>query len=75
MNLLRDVELPKIKSGVIDLMDSGPGVGISNHEVKIRTAEEIRLMNYDYVRHHLAPGDSSHNKVERIQSYVGKFNS
>lgn len=48
MNLLRDVKLPKIKSRVIDLTDAGPGVGISNHEVKIRTAEEIRLMNYDY---------------------------
>ena len=35
MNLLRDVKLPKIKSRVIDLTDTGPGVGISNHEVKI----------------------------------------
>ena len=74
VDLLRDVKLPKVKSRIVDLTDAGPGVGISNYEVKIRTAEEIRFMNYDYyVRHHLAPGDSSHNEVETIQSYVGKL--
>ena len=32
-------------------------------------------MNYDYyVRHHVEPDDSSHNEVEQIESYVGKFN-
>ena len=64
--LLIEVGLPLHKSRIIDLTDAGPGVGITNHEVKIRSAEEIRMMNYDYyIRHHLAPGDSSHNEVER----------
>ena len=70
--LLTEVGLPKHKSRLVDFTDAGPGVGITNHEVKIRSVEEIRIMNYDYyIRHHLAPGDSSHNEVERIQSYVG----
>ena len=69
---LSEVGLPKHKSRIVDLTDAGPGVGISNHEVKMRSLEEVRIMNYDYyVRHHLAPGDSSHNEEERIQSYVG----
>ena len=72
LDVLKEIQLPKQKSRVIDLTDAGPGVGITNNEVKVRTVEEIRMMNYDYyVRHHLAPGDSSHNEVERIQSYVG----
>jgi hypothetical protein len=71
-DLLGEVGLPKHKSRIVDFTDAGPGVGITNHEVKMRSLEEIRIMNYDYyVRHHLAPGDSSHNEVERIQSYVG----
>lgn len=67
LNLLRGMELPKQKSKVVDLTDAGPGMGITNHEVKFRTIEEIRMCDYDYyVRHHLALGDSSHNEVERI---------
>jgi hypothetical protein len=73
LELLSEIKLPKLKSRIVDLTDAGPGVGITNHEVKFRTVEEARFMNYDYyIRHHLAPGDSSHNEVERIQSYVGK---
>ena len=74
MAFLKEVKLPRLKSRVVDLIDAGPGVGITNHEVKFRAAEETRLMNYDYyIRHHLATGDSSHNEVERIQSYVGLY--
>ncbi|CAB4043545.1 Transient receptor potential cation channel subfamily A member 1 [Paramuricea clavata] len=70
--LLTEVGLPKHKSRLVDFTDTGPGLGITNHEVKIRSVEEIRIMNYDYyICHHLAPGDSSHNEIERIQSYVG----
>ncbi len=72
LDVLIEVKPPRQKSRIIDLTDAGPGVGITNIEVKFRKIEEIRMMNYDYyVRHHLAPGDSSHNEVERIQSYVG----
>ena len=68
------MKLPRLKSRVVDLTDAGRGVGITNHEVKFRAAEETRLVNYDYyIRHHLAPGDSSDNEVERIQSYVGMY--
>eukprot|EP00112_Aurelia_sp_Birch-Aquarium-sp1_P004821 Seg1546.11 transcript_id=Seg1546.11/GoldUCD/mRNA.D3Y31 product="hypothetical protein" protein_id=Seg1546.11/GoldUCD/D3Y31 len=65
-------QIPKLKSRIIDLTDAGPGVGITNREVRFRTIQEVRIAQYDYyIRHHLAPGDSSQNEVERIQSYVG----
>lgn len=67
-------QIPKLKSRIIDLTDAGPGVGITNREVRFRTIQEVRIAQYDYyIRHHLAPGDSSQNEVERIQSYVGMY--
>ena len=72
LECISGMNLPKSKARVVDLTDAGPGVGITNKEVKFRTMEEIRVVSQDYyIRHHLAPGDSSHNEVERIQSYVG----
>ena len=64
--------LPEFKSRIHEFTDAGPGVGITNHDVKIRCAEIILLTGIDYyIRHHLANGDSSQNEVERCQSYVG----
>lgn len=41
--LLTEVGL--LKSRIVDLTDAGPGVGISNHEVRFCSLEEIRMMN------------------------------
>ena len=61
-----------LKSRIHEFTDAGPGVGVTNHDVKFRIAEVVMITNPDYyVRHHLANNDSSHNEVERIQSYVG----
>ncbi len=63
--------VPMLKSRVHELTDAGPGVGVSNHDVRFRIAEIIIITNLDcYIRHHLATDDSSRNEVERIQSYV-----
>lgn len=64
--------VPTLKPRVQEFTDAGPGVGVSNHDVKFRIAEVTMLTNLDYyIRHHLATDDSSHNEVERMQSYVG----
>ena len=64
--------VPTLKSRVHEFTDAGPGVGVSNHDVHFRIAEMIMITNLDYyIRHHLATDDSSHNEVERMQSYVG----
>ncbi|CAB4022061.1 Transient receptor potential cation channel subfamily A member 1 [Paramuricea clavata] len=73
-NLCRKITsyIPTLKSRIHEFTEAGPGVGVTNHDVKYRTAEVIMLTNPDYyIRHHLSNGDSSHNEVERIQSYVG----
>ena len=64
--------VPTLKPRIHEFTDAGPGVGVSNHDVKFRIAEITMLTNLDYyIRHHLATDDSSHSEVERIQSYVG----
>ena len=66
-----DNYVPTLKSRIHEFTDAGPGVGVSNHDVRFRIAEVIIITNLDYyIRHHLATDDSSHNEVERIQSYV-----
>ena len=56
---------PTLKSRFLEWTDAGPGVGITNHDVKYRIAQRIRIMNADYlIRLHLSNGDSSHNEVE-----------
>ena len=73
LSFIETLNLPTQKPRVVDLTDAGPGVGITNNDVCYGIAQEILITNIDYyIRHHLAPGDSSHNEVERIQSYVGK---
>ena len=69
---LNMIDLPSLKRKVLDLTDAGPGVGISNHAVLYRVCAEILICKYDYyMRVHLAPGDSSNNEVERVQSSIG----
>ena len=64
--------IPKLKSRIHEFTDAGPGVGVNNLDVKFRMAQIIQITDADFfVRHHLANGDSSHNEVERCQSYVG----
>ena len=64
--------LPELKSRYLEWSDAGPGVGITNNDVRYCTAQKVRIINADYlIRLHLANGDSSHNEVERCQAYVG----
>ena len=61
-----------LKSRYLEWTDAGPGVGITNHDVRYRIAQKIRIVNADYfVRLHLSNGDSAHNEAERCQGYVG----
>ena len=41
-------KLPPVKPVWCDLSDAGPGVGVSNFEVKIRDAEFARIHKSDY---------------------------
>ena len=61
-----------MKCRLYEFADAGPGIGVSNHDVRFGIAEMIMITNLDYyIRHHLPTDDSSHDEVECMQSYVG----
>ena len=52
--------------------DAGPGVGVSNLEVRFRDIEIARIHSSDRVnRIHRAPGDSGQNEAERSNAAIG----
>ena len=57
---------------VFKATDAGPGVGVSNLEVRFRDIEIARIHNSDRVsRVHRAPGDSGQNEAERSNAAIG----
>ena len=72
LECLEDLELPRVKPRWCDLSDAGPGVGVSNLEVRFRDAEMARIWNSDYrVRVHRARKDSGQGEAERTNAAVG----
>jgi hypothetical protein len=54
------------------LSDAGPGVEVSNNEVKFRDAEMCRIFKSDYrIRIHRAREDSAQGEAERTNSASG----
>ena len=39
--------LPELKSRYLEWSDAGPGVGITNNDVRYRTAQKVRIINAD----------------------------
>lgn len=72
ITLLDELQLPKLKPRCCDLTDAGPGVGVTNYEVKFRDAEICRMFDSDYrVRVHRSRGDSGQGEAERTNSAIG----
>ena len=70
--LLNELQLPKLKPRCCDLTDAGPGVGVTNYEVKFRDAEICRMFDSDYrIRVHRSRGDSGQGEAERTNSAIG----
>lgn len=71
-SFVSDLKLPPVRPKWADLTDAGPGVGISNLEVRFRDAEFARVHCKDYrVRVHRSRGDSGQNEAERTNSAIG----
>ena len=71
LEVLGDLCLPPVKPRWADLTDAGPGVGVSNYEVRFRDAELARIHNSDYrVRCHRSRGDSGQDEAERTNSAI-----
>ena len=59
LQIIEELELPKAKPRCCDLSHSGPGVGVSNLEVRFRDVEICRMFGSDYrIRLHRSRGDS-----------------
>ena len=72
LTTIKDLQLPSVKPRWCDLTDAGPGVGVSNFEVKFRDAEMCRMFGSDYrIRLHRSRGDSGQGEAERTNSAIG----
>ena len=69
LKVLEDLCLPPVKPRWADLTDAGPGVGVSNYEVRFRDAELARIHNSDY-RVRCSRGDSGQGETERTNSAI-----
>ena len=66
------LQLPPMCCDVLKATDAGPGVGVSNIEVRFRDVETARMHSSDRVNHiHRAPGDSGQNEPERSNAAIG----
>ncbi len=71
LDILNELNLPKIKPRIAYLTDAGPGCGVANVEVCFRDAELARLWNSDYkVRVHRSRGDSGQGEAEWTNSAI-----
>ena len=72
LDVMNNLALPIIKPRWFENSDAGPGVGVSNFEVRFRDAELSILYDRDYsCRVHSARGNSGDNEAERTNSAVG----
>ena len=63
---------PRRCCSILKTTDAGPGVGITNAEVRFRDAEIASIHSSDRVnRIHRAPGDSARNEAERTNAAIG----
>ncbi len=60
------------RPNVYDLTDGGPGVSVTNYEVRYRAAERMRLLNLDrYIRSHMSTEDQGRNESECTNAAIG----
>ena len=72
LNHLNSLRLPPVKPRWAEFTDAGPGVGVNNVEVKIRSAEPDIIYNRDYrIRVHRFRGNSGQNEAERKNCAIG----
>ena len=70
---IKKLNLPQVKSDLLEATDAGPGVGCTNVEVKYRDAELARILNLDRLdRVHRVRNDSGQNEAERSNASIGE---
>ena len=68
-----NLHLPQLRDDIPQATDAGPGVGVSNIEVKYRDVEISRINNWNQMnRIHRAPHGSGQNEAERSNATIGE---
>jgi len=63
---------PRMCCSILKTTDAGPGVGITNTEVRFRDAEIAHIHSSDRVnRIHRTPGDSAQNEAAGTNAAIG----
>lgn len=70
LSQISELKLPIIKPRWLDLTDAGPGVAVSNGDVRFHDAEMAMFLGSDW-RCHRARGDSCQNEAERTNTALG----
>lgn len=72
LNDLDHLRCPKFCQNILKTTDAGPGVGVTNIEVRFSDFEIARIQSSERVnRIHRAPGDSAQNEAERTNASIG----
>ena len=73
MDFIKKLYLPPPCKYVMEATDAGPGVGVSNVEMKYKDLEMARIDGWTHLnRIHRAPHDSARNKAERSNAALGE---
>ncbi|CAB4020533.1 RNA-directed DNA polymerase from transposon X-element, partial [Paramuricea clavata] len=73
ITFIGSLQLPPLCDYILQATDAGPGVGVSNVEVKYRDVEMSRINEWMHMnRIHRAPHDSSQNEAERPNAAIGE---
>ena len=70
---INSLKLPPLCDHILQATDAGPGVVVTNIEVKYRDIEMSRINSWTYMnRIHRAPHDSGQNEAERSNAAIGE---
>ena len=73
ITFIGSLQLPPLCDYILQATDAGPGVGVSNVEVKYRDVEMSRINEWMHMnRIHRAPHDSGQNEAERSNAAIGE---
>ena len=70
---IKGLDLPPLCNYILQATDAGPGVGVTNIEVKYRDLEMSRINGWTHMnRIHRAPHDSGQNEAEHSNAAIGE---
>ena len=73
MVLITTSQSPPLNDYILQAIDAGPGVGVSNVEVKYRDIEMSRINGWTHMNKiHRVPRDSGQNEAERSNAAIGE---